>query len=167
LTTGRTGDVVEIARQLPMTTRLLLPAVGGLAAGLCLVGARGGHNKDAVDYMEVATTGNGRIPSRQTLMRSLSSLFSIASGGSLGREGSMVQLAAFSASVAGQFGRLEVPELRLLVACGAAAGVTAAYSAPIAGAVFVSEIMFRGGLVCSDRIPDFLSGTAGAIRLPI
>lgn len=171
--TGRTGDLVEIATQLPMMTRLLFPAVGGLAAGLCLVAARGGENKDAVDYMEVATTGNGKIPCRQTLMRSLSSLLSIASGGSLGREGSMVQLAALSASVAGQFGRLDVRELRLLVACGAAAGVTAAYSAPIAGALFVSEIMFGsiametfGPLIVSCVVANIVMREFGGYSTP-
>ena len=173
LTTGRTGELVDIAKQLPMTTRLLFPVIGGLAAGFCLVGARGGDNKDAGDYMEVATSGNGKIPFRQTLMRSLSSLFSIASGGSLGREGSMVQLAALSASVAGQFGRLKVPELRLLVACGAAAGITAAYSAPIAGALFVSEIVLGsiametfGPVVVSCAVANIVMREFGGYRTP-
>src|SRR5690606_20686573 len=78
---------------------------------------------------------------RQGLLRSLSSLFSVASGGSLGREGAMVHLASLCASAIGRFTYFSTTRLRLLVACGAAAGVSAAYGAPIAGALFVAEII--------------------------
>src|SRR5690606_27772785 len=71
----------------------------------------------------------------------LSSLASVASGGSIGREGAMVHLASLSASAIGSFTYFNTARLRLLVACGAAAGVSAAYGAPIAGALFVAEIV--------------------------
>jgi CIC family chloride channel protein len=93
------------------------------------------------DYMEAILVGDGRISLRGTLLRSLSSLLTIASGGSIGREGSMVQLSAMIASRIGQLARAPVPRLRLLVACGGAAGIAAAYNAPISGALFVSEIV--------------------------
>src|SRR6185369_7648613 len=63
------------------------------------------------------------------------------SGGSIGREGPLVQLAAMVASLAGRLQHWTTPRLRLLVGCGAAAGIAAAYNAPIAGAVFVAEIV--------------------------
>ena len=142
LLVGDTGSLVEIATRLPWTVRLVLPAAGGVVAGLFLLLARRfADGKPESDYMEAITIGEGRIPVRQSLVRSLSSLCTIASGGSIGREGSMVHLAALSASVIGQLRRVDPPRLRLLVACGAAAGITSAYNAPIAGAFFVTEIV--------------------------
>jgi CIC family chloride channel protein len=91
--------------------------------------------------MEAITIGDGKLPVLQNLLRSASSLCTIASGGSIGREGSMIQLAALASSLIGRLTRFDPPRLRLLVACGAAAGITSAYNAPIAGAFFVTEIV--------------------------
>ncbi|CAB3776528.1 ClcB-like voltage-gated chloride channel protein [Pararobbsia alpina] len=142
LLVGDTGSLVSIAGHLPWEGRLALPTAGGFVAGLFLLLARRFSEGEAEsDYMGAITIGEGRIPVKQSLARSLSSLCTIASGGSIGREGSMVHLAALSASVIGQFRRVDPPRLRLLVACGAAAGITSAYNAPIAGAFFVTEIV--------------------------
>lgn len=135
--------VVEMAESLPWYVRILLPTLGGLIAGGLLVLAQRYKNGAPSDYMESIAFGDGHIPVRHTLLRSLSSLVTIASGGSIGREGSMVQLAAMCASIIGKLARFRPrPErLRLLVACGAAAGITSAYNAPIAGAFFIAEIV--------------------------
>ena len=139
---GQGGGLVEIARSLPPWARILTPTLGGLIAGLLLVLAKRATTQKATsDYMEAIVLGDGRIPVAQTLARSASSLVSIASGGSIGREGSMVQLAALSTSLLGRWCRFPLGRLRLLVACGAASGLTAAYNAPIAGAFFVAEIV--------------------------
>jgi chloride channel protein, CIC family len=74
-------------------------------------------------------------------VKSLSALFTNASGGSIGREGPLVQLSAMVASLAGRLQRWTTPRLRLLVGCGAAAGIASAYNAPISGAMFVAEIV--------------------------
>jgi CIC family chloride channel protein len=139
---GEPGNFVEMAKRLPWPVRVALPMTGGLVAGVCLLIARRRATKQAhADYMEAVTIGDGAVPVWQSLWRSLSSLFTIASGGSIGREGSMVQLAALSASLIGRWVHFDPPRLRLLVACGAAAGITSAYNAPIAGAFFVTEIV--------------------------
>ena len=139
---GEGEGLVALARSLPMWARIATPTVGGLVAGLLLVLARRATAQKATsDYMEAIVVGDGKIPVTQTLVRSASSLVSIASGGSIGREGSMVQLSALCASLLGQIFRFPGERLRLLVACGAAAGLTAAYNAPIAGAFFVAEIV--------------------------
>ncbi len=139
---GRASSFVEMAESVPWYGRIVLPVLGGVIGGLLLQWSRrlspGGA---ASDYMEAIAIGDGRIPVRQGLARSASSLFTVASGGSIGREGSMVPLAAMCASFTGRLARFNPARLRLLVACGAAAGITAAYSAPIAGALFVSEIV--------------------------
>ncbi|WP_133648631.1 ClcB-like voltage-gated chloride channel protein [Paraburkholderia flava] len=139
---GEPGSFVEMARRLPWTVRIVLPAAGGLIAGVFLLIARRGMDRNNhVDYMEAVAIGDGVVPVRLSLWRSVSSLFTIASGGSIGREGPMVQLAALAASLVGRVVHFDPPRLRLLVACGAAAGITSAYSAPIAGAFFVTEIV--------------------------
>ncbi|WP_429343264.1 ClcB-like voltage-gated chloride channel protein [Paraburkholderia sp. GAS42] len=139
---GSASGIVEMAQRLPWTVRIWLPAAGGLIAGFfLLVARRGADKKSHTDYMEAVAIGDGVVPVRLSLWRSVSSLFTIASGGSIGREGPMVQLAALCASLIGRWVHFDPPRLRLLVACGAAAGITSAYNAPIAGAFFVTEIV--------------------------
>jgi len=99
----------------------------------------GGENP--TDYMEALTVADGAIPVRPSLVKSASSLVTIASGGSIGREGSMVKLTAVAASWLGRRVGRSGPSSRLLTACGAAAGLASVYDAPIAGALFVSEII--------------------------
>ncbi|WGS40245.1 ClcB-like voltage-gated chloride channel protein [Burkholderia sp. JSH-S8] len=142
LISGHSGSFVEMAKRLPWYVRFWMPAAGGLLAGCVLLLANRGESKTRkTDYMEAVALGNGVVPVRQSLWRSVSSLLTIGTGGSIGREGPMVQLAALAASLVGRFAHFDPPRLRLLVACGAAAGITSAYNAPIAGAFFVSEIV--------------------------
>jgi CIC family chloride channel protein len=140
--TGQTMGLVNGASRLVWWHRAIVPVIGGLLSGwvLYVLGSRFVSLK-VTDYMEAVLVGDGRISLRGTLLRSASSLLTIASGGSIGREGSMVQLSAMVASRIGQFSRSPVPRLRLLVACGGAAGIAAAYNAPISGSLFVSEIV--------------------------
>jgi CIC family chloride channel protein len=142
LFTGQYTSLVHAAASLPWWHRAAVPVVGGLLAGWMLYLA--GHafrTPRAVDYMEAVLVGDGRIGFRATFFNSLSSLFTIGSGGSIGREGPMVQLAAMLGSKLGVLARAPIPRLRLMVACGGAAGIAAAYNAPISGALFVSEIV--------------------------
>ncbi len=140
---GSSGSFVEMARRMPWHVRVWLPAAGGFLAGCVLLAAQRGAAKKAggADYMEAVALGDGVVPIKDSLWRSASSLLTIGSGGSIGREGPMVQLAALAASLVGRVARFDPPRLRLLVACGAAAGITSAYNAPIAGAFFVGEIV--------------------------
>jgi CIC family chloride channel protein len=119
-----------------------VPTIGGVVAGTLLwAGKRVLHQTRSVDYMEAVAVGNGQLSGGAALLQSASSFFSIGSGASIGREGPLVQMAATVASKIGQWTRAPVPRLRLLVACGAAAGIAAAYNAPIAGALFVAEVV--------------------------
>ena len=142
LFTGESMGLVHAASDLVWWHRALVPLLGGLVAGLILYGSRRRLGLErAVDYMEAILVGDGRIGMRTTLSNSLSSLVTIGSGGSIGREGPMVQLAAMLGSKLGFLARAPVPRLRLMVACGGAAGIASAYNAPISGALFVSEIV--------------------------
>jgi CIC family chloride channel protein len=161
---GRSGSFVEIAASLPWQTRLLLPCAGGLLAGALLALGRRLPSQRRPDYMEIVAIGDGRVPVRLTLVNGLSSLLSIASGGSIGREGSMIQLAALSASVGGRALRLSPTRLRLLVACGAAAGIAAAYNAPIASAFFVTEIVL-GAIAMESLGPIMVAAVVSNITM--
>lgn len=144
LLTQHTGSLVESFTQLPVWQRLLLPIAGGLLAGVTLsFGQRIKSAKSSTDYMEAIVLGDGVISSRLSLVKCASALFSIASGASIGREGPLVQLSAMIASLVGRLRKMPTVRLRLLVACGAAAGIASAYNAPIGGALFVSEIILR------------------------
>jgi CIC family chloride channel protein len=162
---GRSGSFVEMARSLPWTVRIWLPAAGGLIAGIFLLIAQRHADKcNHVDYMEAVAIGDGVVPVKLSLWRSVSSLFTIASGGSIGREGPMVQLAALAASLIGRWVHFDPPRLRLLVACGAAAGITSAYSAPIAGAFFVTEIVL-GSIAMESFGPVVVSAVVANITM--
>src|SRR6185369_2767661 len=141
---GRSDGLVRIAESLSWPARLAAPAVGGVIAGFLLAWSRRvSGQKPAGDYMEAIVLGDGDLPVRVSLIRALSSAASVASGGAIGREGPMVQLAALCGSLVGRWRRAPVPRRRLFVACAAAAGVATAYNAPIAGALFVAEIVLR------------------------
>lgn len=144
LLTGHMGSLVESFRQLDWWHRLLIPTLGGtLAGGALYFGSRIRPGKSTTDYMEAIALGDGIISSRMSLVKSASALFSIASGASIGREGPLVQLSAMIASLLGRLRKMPTVRLRLMVACGAAAGIASAYNAPIGGALFVSEIILR------------------------
>ena len=161
----RPGDPVEVAEMMLPWERVLLPAVGGLAAGLVLHwGLRIVGRQGSTNMLEVVVAGDGKLPLRSGLVKAASSLVSIGTGASIGREGGITQLTATLASKLGQWAYWPPYRLRLLVGCGAASGISAAYNAPIAGAVFASMIVLGnvsmnlfGPLVFSSVIAAMVS----------
>jgi chloride channel protein, CIC family len=136
------GEVVVIAQIMAWWERLVTPALGGLAAGLVLFwGLRLVSNQGASNIVEAVVAGDGRLRLRSALIKALSSLLSIGSGASIGREGSITHTSAALASKLGQWFNWQPYRLRILTACGAAAGMAGAYNAPIAGAVFACQIV--------------------------
>jgi CIC family chloride channel protein len=152
---ARQGHLVVAARHLAPDTRLMAPAIGGLAAGLLLWLAERSRRPAPLphggDYIEAVVIGRGRLDLRGGALKVLASLLVVSTGGAVGREGAMVLLAAMLASMVGRL-LARVVDLRLVVGCGAAAGLAAAYHAPLAGAVFVAEILF-GSLALSQLGP--------------
>ncbi len=141
--TGQHGSIVTIFSGLPSWQRVLTPAIGGIAAGLIIhIGGKLKSSRTSTtDYMEAVVLGDGSLSFRSSMTKIFSSMFSIASGASIGREGSMVQLSSLLSSLVGQARRWSISQRRLILACGAAAGIASAYNAPIAGALFVAEIV--------------------------
>lgn len=138
----RPGDPVEIAEGLEPWQRVAVPAVGGLVAGLVLYwGLRFVGRQGSTNLLEVVVAGDGRLPFRSSLVKAASSILSIVSGASIGREGAIAALSATLASKLGQVWKWPPYRLRLLVGCGTASGIAAAYNAPIGGAVFAASIV--------------------------
>jgi chloride channel protein, CIC family len=139
---GHAGMLPVAAEALPLWRRALTPALGGIAAMMVtFLVRRAAPRLHAAEYVEAVRFEEGRISLPATLWRTVSSAFSVATGAPIGREGSMIQFAAAVVSFAGQrLRRLQLP-LQDLVACGVAAGVSAAYQAPAAGVFFALEIV--------------------------
>lgn len=158
---GRNDGLVQIAAHLAWWQRLLAPSLGGALAGWLLIRAQRLPDGDRRgDYMEAIVLGDGRLGVRSSCTRALSSAVTVVSGGAIGREGSMVQLAALVGSLVGGLRGMPIPRRRLLVACGAAAGVATAYNAPIAGALFVAEIVL--GSVAIESLGPLLVAAVSA-----
>ncbi|HVM47959.1 MAG TPA: chloride channel protein, partial [Candidatus Acidoferrum sp.] len=138
----RPGEPAEVAELMANWQRVLTPTLGGLCAGLVLYwGLRMAGPLRSSNLLEVIVAGDGRLPLRSGLVKFLSSLVTIGSGGSIGREGGITQMSATLASKWGQLAKWHPYRLRLLVGCGAASGISAAYNAPISGAVFAALIV--------------------------
>jgi CIC family chloride channel protein len=158
-------DPVRAAEMFAPWQQLAIPTLGGLVAGLILYwGFRWVGPQGSSDLLEVVVAGNGRLPFRQESVKTASALVSIATGASIGREGGITQLSATLASKLGQIAQWPPYRLRLLVGCGAAAGISAAYNAPIAGAVFASLIVLGNfsmslfaPLVCASVVATMVS----------
>ncbi|OHB24808.1 MAG: hypothetical protein A2X84_10515 [Desulfuromonadaceae bacterium GWC2_58_13] len=162
--TGSTGGMVEIFSGLCPWQRLVTPALGGIVAGLILYfgGKLTSSRKNTTDYMEAVVLGEGSLSFRSSMTKIFSSMFSIATGASIGREGPMVQLAALLASLVGRTRRWSIARRRLILACGAAAGIASAYNAPIAGALFVAEIVL--GSIAMETLGPLLFSTVLATQ---
>lgn len=162
--TGGSGGMVAIFAGLPPWQRLITPALGGIVAGLILhFGSKLlSSRKNTTDYMEAVVLGDGALSFRSSITKILSSMFSIASGASIGREGPMVQLAALLASLVGRARSWSIARRRLILACGVAAGIASAYNAPIAGALFVAEIIL--GSIAMETLGPLLLSTVLATQ---
>jgi len=137
-----TGGWTDLAAHASPWLRLLLPIAGGCVAGWILHwSSRVAKLPDTGNILEVVVVGDGRLHLRSALAKTLSSLLTISTGGSIGREGPITHLSATLASRLGMTAGWQPYRLRLLVACGAAAGMAAAYNAPVAGAVFAAQIV--------------------------
>ena len=158
---GSAGLLPEAASHLSRPQRVLLPVAGALCATAVLWAARRWASmKPAVDYVEAVRLERGRIPFLATLWRTVSSAFSLATGASVGREGSMIQFAAGVTSWLGARSPIRSIPLSRQVAYGAAAAVAAAYQAPIAGVFFALEIVL-GEWLWSETLPLAAAALAG------
>lgn len=123
---------------------VLMPVVGGLLYGpLIYRFAREARGHGVPEVMIAVAERGGRIRPQVSLVKGLASALCIGVGGSVGREGPIVQIGSALASTVGQWTRMPQHRLRILVACGAAGGIAATFNAPITGVLFGVELILR------------------------
>ncbi len=123
---------------------VVIPVIGGLVYGpLIYRYAREARGHGVPEVMIAVADNGGRIRPQVSAVKAVASALCIGVGGSVGREGPIVQIGSALASALGQ--RVKMPEarLRILVACGAAGGIAATFNAPITGVFFGVEIILR------------------------
>ena len=139
---GGENDLLELVVNLPWYYRVAVPAIGGLIVGpLVYFFAREAKGHGVPEVMEAVALKGGVIRKRVVVVKSLASAISISTGGSVGREGPIVQIGSAIGSVLGQFMKVSADRMRTLVGCGAAAGIAATFNAPIAGSMFALEVI--------------------------
>lgn len=147
---------------------VLIPVVVaiGLTACRALVrwGARGSDGENIPDVMYRVTVKGGVIRFLPVVAKTAAAAIVIGTGGSVGAEGPVVVLGAAAASRIGRWLRASPNRLRTLVGCGAAAGISAAFNAPITGVIFGIEKILgaAGGMALGPFVvASILAATVG------
>ena len=123
---------------------VLIPVIGGLLYGpLIYRFAREARGHGVPEVMIAVADNGGRIRPQVSAVKAVASAVCIGVGGSVGREGPIVQIGSALASSLGQWVKMPENRLRILVACGAAGGISATFNAPITGVFFGVEIILR------------------------
>lgn len=143
---------------------IFAPAVGGLLYGpLVTKFAPEARGHGVPEVMYAITKRGGRIPGKVAIVKSLASAITIGSGGSVGREGPIVQIGSALGSTLGRAVRMPESQLRTLVACGAAGAIAATFNAPIAGVFFALELLLRDFTARSFGVVVLSSVTASVV----
>ena len=139
---GSHDELLEVVATIPWRIKVWIPALGGLIVGpLVYFLAREAKGHGVPEVMEAVALKSGVIRKRVVIVKTLASAISISTGGSVGREGPIVQIGSAIGSTLGQALKVSADRMRTLVGCGAAAGIAATFNAPIAGSMFALEVV--------------------------
>lgn len=139
---------------------VLVPALGGLLVGpITAFFPQEARGHGVPEVMEAVLTRRGIMKPRTVVVRAVASALSIGSGGSVGREGPIVQIGSAIGSTMGQLWRLTGNPMKIMVGCGAAGGIAATFNAPIAGFIFANEVIL-GDFSLATVSPIILSSVA-------
>ncbi len=147
---------------------ILAPILGGLIYGpLIQFFAPEARGHGVPEVMFAVAERGGKIRPQVAVVKSLASAICIGAGGSVGREGPIVQIGSALGSSIGQALHVSEARLRLLVACGTAAGISATFNAPIAGVFFALELILQdfavdafGAVVLASVVADVIGRAA-------
>ncbi|HNR66971.1 MAG TPA: chloride channel protein [bacterium] len=155
---GELSGVEPLGLPIRRWVLFLLPALGGLIAGwlvFTFAPEAEGHGTDAV--IDAFHRKKGVIRKRVPLIKMFSSIITIGSGGSAGREGPIAQIGAGFGSYLANLLRLNDDERRTLLIAGAAGGIGAIFRSPLGGALFSVEVLYRRDFESKALIPALLS----------
>ncbi|HES59601.1 MAG TPA: chloride channel protein, partial [Caldithrix sp.] len=154
---------LDMIAQVPWYFKLIIPTFGGIVVGLVIrYIAKEAKGHGVPEVMEAIALKNGIIRPRVVLAKLFSSALYIASGGSVGREGPVIQIGSAVGSTVGQFFKVNSKRMRTFVGCGAASGIAAAFNAPVAGALFAVEIIL-GDFAVPQFSPIVISSVTATI----
>ena len=136
------GTLLDNIISAPWYIKILVPVIGAMIVGpLIYFFAPEAKGHGVPEVMQAILLKGGKIRPRVAIVKAIASAITIGTGGSVGREGPIIQIGASLGSTVGQFFKIPSKRLKTLVGCGAAAGIAAAFNAPIAGALFAVEII--------------------------
>jgi len=144
------GTVLQNIIDAPWYLKIIVPVIGGLIVGpLIYFFAPEAKGHGVPEVMQSILLRGGKIRPRVAAIKAFASAITIGTGGSVGREGPIIQIGSSLGSTVGQFFKVPTSRMKTLVGCGAAAGIAAAFNAPIAGALFAVEIILMDFAVAS------------------
>jgi CIC family chloride channel protein len=135
------GGHLSYGVSIPSLNSFLGPAIGGLLVGLLAVAIRYVRPREIVDAIEANALYGGRMSLWDSLNLALLTVVAVGFGGSAGLEAAYTQVGSGFASKMGRNLRLRRQDLRLLVGCGAAAAISAAFNSPLTGAFYAFELV--------------------------
>lgn len=136
------GTLLDNMIATPWYWKIIIPAIGGLIVGpIIYFFAPEAKGHGVPEVMQSIILKGGVIRPRVAFVKAFASAVTIGTGGSVGREGPIIQIGSSLGSTVGQFFRVSSKRMKTLVACGAAAGIAAAFNAPVAGALFAVELI--------------------------
>jgi CIC family chloride channel protein len=156
---GNGLDLMDAAARAGAWRHVLVLLGAGLLTGGGQLALGRLSSSNGIDITEAIWFRAGRLPALRTLGSALLSVVIVGMGASLGREGAPKQTGAVIANALSDGARLSDDERRLLVACGAGAGMAAAYGVPLGGALFALEVL-RGALALRLVLPALLASLA-------
>ncbi len=141
----------------------VIPMLGGLLVGPIVYGfSREAKGHGVPEVMNAVARLGGIIRPRVAAAKTIASAICIGSGGSAGREGPIVQIGSAVGSTIGQFFGMSGERVKILVGCGAAAGISAVFNAPIAGVIFSLEIIL-GDYTIKTFAPVIISSVVSSM----
>jgi len=141
----------------------IIPAVGGLIAGpIIFYFAKEAKGHGVPEVMDAVVRKGGLIRPQVAAIKALASAICIGSGGSAGREGPIIQIGSAIGSTIGQIFKMSGGRVKILVGCGAAAGISSVFNAPIAGILFSLEIIL-GDFAIKTFAPVLISSVLASV----
>jgi chloride channel protein, CIC family len=121
---------------------ILVPAIGGIIVGfMAKYGTPKIKGHGIPEAMEAVLVNRSRIEPRVAILKPLSAAIAIGTGGPFGAEGPIIQTGGAVGSLVGQLLHTTASERKVLLACGAAAGMSATFNTPIAGVILAIELL--------------------------